>query len=123
MPPSMPFSQRPAPQAGPATAMPRTASAPSGGFDQQALQRIEEIRRKHMKLRDIQVRAQADAERFGAEEKEAMAAIREQFGKESIDDLRTAVLAMRAEATRIIEDYAGRVNEVEEHLKTLGETV
>ena len=121
MPPPSPFARvqtAAAPQA--STPSPGTAAA---SFDQMATRRIDGIRAKHLKIRDIRVRAEADERRFSVEHDEAVTAITATYGRKDPEELTVHIEELRAVETRKIDDYEAIVTAAEEKLRILGELV
>jgi hypothetical protein len=125
-----PFSTRPAQTA---TAATRSAPAPQPaaaapmesprGFDQAAARKIEEIRKRHSKVREIRIHAEGDKRRLEPEVAALERTMVEKWGTSNLDEHRLNVAQMREDATRQIERYADDVATVEEALRKLGVAV
>jgi hypothetical protein len=126
-----PFSTRPtqtnpaarAAQAAGPQAEPAPAADAARGFDQAAARKIEEIRRRHSRVREIRIHAEGDKRRLEPEVAALERTMVEKWGTADLDQHRENVARMREDATRRIEKYADDVAAVEEALRKLGVSV
>ena len=116
---SKPVSARDEQPASPATQQ----SDGTPGFDEKIMRELEAIRKEHMALRDIGVRAAANEERLTKEREALLTEMREKFNVDNLQDLRKKIGELEAQMTESVRIYGESVAKVRARIEEQGESL
>jgi flagellar biosynthesis chaperone FliJ len=92
-------------------------------FDQQALSRLLDLRERHRELDGIRLRAIGNAEQLARQHADNMRAIKEGYGVETIEELRSWFAEQRDENISRIDAYQERIEAVQQAIAAVENTV
>jgi hypothetical protein len=92
---------------------------PGKSFDAAATERLEVARKKHEAYRDTRVRALGDEARLTAEIEADLLTLANKYNASGVEDLRSWIVAHRADVKAAIDDYEEMVTSVGEALRAV----
>lgn len=89
--------------------------------DEQALKKLEDLKRNWSALRERQIRCKADIERLSQEESDAGADAVARFGTSDLDELRAQVVGVRTNVATTLDEFSQIIEKAQAALEALNE--
>ena len=114
---------------GPRIAMPATYAAASNspasnlaavGVDDQAAQRLEQLRQRWSRCNEIRLKSTGNVDRIRQEQAQAEKEASAEFGTADLDELRAQLFAARESNNRALEDFEQNIAQAEAGLREIG---
>lgn len=109
-------AQRPA--SAPANVRPASAPRPaaSPGFDEEAVRRLEGLKRRHSQFRDMKIRLQGDRDRMRQDHEAACADAKAEFGTDDVAALDDITAKGQEEAATALDAFQATLDDIEARL-------